>query len=158
MNVTQQALHLENLTCEVGVGKRFVKWHESPSLPFVIRGLIFHTLKRSNSTPRYLSNQNIGSVQLSSFTQLCPILWDPMDCSMPGFPVHQELLEFTQTHVHQVDDAIQPSHLLSPASPPAFNLSQHERLFQWVGSSHQVAKVLEFQHQSFQWIFRTDFL
>ena len=83
-----------------------------------------------------------------------------MDCSTPGLPVHHQLLEFTQTHVHWVSDAIQPSHPLSSPSPPAFNLSQHQGLFKWVSSSHQVAKVLEFQlqHQSFQLIFRTDFL
>ena len=80
-----------------------------------------------------------------------------MDCSMPGFPVHHQLQELAQIHVHQVSDAIQPSHpLLSPS--PAFNLSQHQGLFQWVSSLHQVAKVLELQPQSFQWIFRTDFL
>ena len=80
-----------------------------------------------------------------------------MDCSMPGFPVHHQLPEFTQTHVHWVGDTIQPSHSLSSPSPPAFNLSQHQGLFQWVSSSNQVAKVSEFQfqHQSFQWIFRT---
>ena len=83
-----------------------------------------------------------------------------MDCSMPGFPVHHQLLELAQTHVHQVSDAIQPSHPLSSPSPPAFSLSQHQGLFQWVTSSYQVAKVLELQlqHQPFQWIFRTDFL
>ena len=86
-------------------------------------------------------------------------LYNPMDCSTPGFPFHHQLLELAQTHVHQVSDAIQPSHpLLSPS--PAFNLSHHQGLFQWVSSSHQVARVLEFQlqYQSFQWIFRTDFL
>ena len=83
-----------------------------------------------------------------------------MDCSMPGLPVHQQLPEFTQIHVHWVGDAIQPSHPLLSPSPPAPNPSQHQGLFQWVSSSHQVAKVLEFQlqRQSFQWIFRTDFL
>ena len=92
--------------------------------------------------------------------QSCSILCDPMDCSMPGFPVHHQLLELAQTHVHWVGDAIQPSHPLSSPYPPAFNLSQHQGLFQWVGSSHQVAKVLELrlQHQSVQWISRTDFL
>ena len=82
------------------------------------------------------------------------------NCSMPGFPVHNPFLELAQTHVHQVGDAIQPSHPLMFPSPPAFNLCQHQGLFQWVSSSHQVAKVLEFQlqNQSFQWIFRTDFL
>ena len=83
-----------------------------------------------------------------------------MDCSRPGLPVHHQLLEPAQTHVHRVGDAIQPSHPLLSPFPLAFNLSQHQGLFQWVSSSHQVAKVLEFQlqHQSFQWIFRTDFL
>ena len=75
-----------------------------------------------------------------------------MNCSTPGFPVHHQLLELTQTHVHRVSDAIQPSHPLLSLSPPVFDLSQHQGLFQGVGSSHQVAKVLELQlqHQSFQ--------
>ena len=95
------------------------------------------------------------SVQFSSVTQSCLTLCDPMDCSTPGLAVHHQLLEFTQTHVHWVGDAIQPFHPLSSPSPPTFNLSQHQRLFKWVSSLHQVAKVLEFkpQHQSFQWIF-----
>ena len=102
----------------------------------------------------------ILSHQFSSVTQLCPTLCDPMDCSMLGLLVHHQLLEFTQTHVHWVGNAIQPSHPLLFPSPPAFSLSQHQGLFQWVSSLHQVAKVLEFQlqHQSFQRIFRTDFL
>ena len=83
-----------------------------------------------------------------------------MDYSTPGFPVHHQLPELTQTHVHQVSDAIKPLHPLPSPSPPAPNLSQHQGLFQWVSSSFQVAKVLELQlwYQSFQWIFRTDFL
>ena len=101
-------------------------------------------------------NRNLFShsaVQFSSVTQLCPTLCDPMNRSMPGLPVHHQLPEFTQTHVHRVRDAIQPSRPLSSPSPLAFNFSQHQGLFQWVSSSHQVAKVLEFQlqHQSFQW-------
>ena len=94
---------------------------------------------------------------LTSFTQSHLTLCDPMDCSVPGFPVHHQLQELAQTHVHRVSDAIQLSHPLLSPSPPAFNLSQHQSLFQWANSSHQVAKVLEFQlqHQSFQWIFRT---
>ena len=97
------------------------------------------------------------SVQFSSFAQSCLTLCDPTNCSMPGLPAHHQLPEFTQTHV---SDAIQPSHPLLSSSPPAFNLSQHQGLCKWVSSSHQVAKVLEFhlQHQSFQWIFRTDLL
>ena len=89
--------------------------------------------------------------------QLCPTRWDPINRSTPGLAVHQQLPEFTQTHVHWVSDVIQLSHpLLSPS--PAFNLSQHQG--QWVSSLHQVVKILKFQlqHQSFQWIFRTDFL
>ena len=83
--------------------------------------------------------------QFSSVTQLCPTLCDPMDCSRPDFPVHHQLLELTQTHVHWVGDAIQPSHPLLSPSPPAFNLSQNQGLFQWVSSSDQVDKILELQ-------------
>ena len=82
--------------------------------------------------------------------QSCLTLCDPMDCSMTGFPVLNHFLESTQTHVHWVNDASQQSHPLSSPSLPAFNLSQHQSLFQWVDSSHQVAKVLELQYQSFQ--------
>ena len=87
-------------------------------------------------------------------------LRDLMDCSISGFPIHHRHLELAQSHVHWVNDAIQSSHPLSFPSLPAFNVSHHQDLFKWLGSSHQVAKVLEFQlqHQSFQWIFRTDFL
>ena len=116
----------------------------------------------------------------SEVDQSCQTFSDPMDCSLPGssihgifqarvlewgaivfspgFPVHPQLLKLAQTHVYWIGNAIQPSHPLSSPSP-TFNLSQHQGLFQWVSSSHQVAKVLEFQlqHQSFQWIFRTDF-
>ena len=83
--------------------------------------------------------------QFSSVAQSCPTHWDPMNRSTPGLPVHHQLPEFTQTHVHQVSDAIQPSHPLSSPSPPAPNPSQHQSLFQWVNSSHDVAKVLELQ-------------
>ena len=86
-----------------------------------------------------------GSDQIRSVTQSCPTLCNPMNCSTPGLPVHHQLLEFTQTHVHRVSDAIQPSHPLSSPSPPAPNPSQHQSLFQWVNSLHEVAKVLEFQ-------------
>ena len=100
------------------------------------------------------------SVQFSSVSQSSLTLWDPMNRSMTGLPVHHQLLELTQTHVHWVGDAIQPSHPLSSPSPPALNLSQHQGLFQWVNSSHEVAKVLEFQlqHHSLQWTPRTDLL
>ena len=83
-----------------------------------------------------------------------------MHCSMPGFPVHHQLPELAQTRVHRVSDTIQPSHPLLSLSPPVFNISQYQSLFQWVSSPHQVAKGLwlQLQHQSIQWIFRTDFL
>ena len=109
----------------------------------------------------YLSHQrSLSSVQFSSVAQSCPTVCNLMNCSTPGLPVHHQLPEFTQTHAHGVGDAIQPSHPLLSPSPPAPNPSQHQGLFQWVNSSHQVAKVLEFQlqHQSFQWTPRTDLL
>ena len=95
-----------------------------------------------------------------SVTQLCLTLCNPMDCSMPGFPVLHYLPKLAQTHVHWISDAIQPSHPLSSPFPPALSLSQHHGLFQWVSSLYQVAKVLELQpwHQSFQCIFGVDFL
>ena len=101
---------------------------------------------------------NDSIIQFSSVAQSCLTLCDPMNRSTPGLPVHHQLLESTQTYVHWVSDTIQPSHPLSSPSPPALNLSQHQGLFQWVSSSHQVAKVLEFQpqHQSFQRTPRTD--
>ena len=97
------------------------------------------------------------SVQFSLFAQWCPTLCNPTNRSMPGLPVHHQLPEFTQTHVHWVGYAIQPSHSLSSPFPPAPNPSQHPGLFQWVSSSHEVAKVLESQllHQSLQWTPRT---
>ena len=107
----------------------------------------------------YLQDPN-QEHQFSSVPQSCPTLCDLIDRSMPGFPVHHQLLELTQTHVHPVGDAIEPSHSLLSPSPPAFNLSQHQGLFKRVSSWHEVAKVLKFQLQcqSFQWIFRNDFL
>ena len=98
-------------------------------------------------------------IECCSVAKLCPTLCHLVDCSTPGFPVFHYLPESTQTHVHWVGDATQPSHPLPHSFLLAFSLSQNQGLFQWVSSSHQVAKVLEFQlqHQSFQWIFRTDF-
>ena len=114
-----------------------------PSVNFDIYCLSFET-------------HQFSSVQSLSHVWLC----DPMNRSTPGLPVHHQMPEFTQTHVHWVGDAIQPSHPLSSPSPPAPSPSQHQGFFQWVSSSHEVAKVLEFQlHcQSFQWIFKTDLL
>ena len=102
---------------------RIVKWF---AIPF-------------SSTPCFIS------VQFSSVAQSCPTLCDPMNLSTPGLPVHHQLPELTQTHVHRVSDAIQPCHPLSSPSPPAPNPSQHQSLFQRVNSFHEVAKVLEFQ-------------
>ena len=98
--------------------------------------------------------------QIRSVAQSCPTLCDPINHSTPGLPVHHQLPEFTETHVHRVSGAIQPSHPLSSPSPPAPNPSQHHSLFQWINSSHEVAKVLEFQlyHHSFQRNPRADLL
>ena len=121
---------------------------------------LFFTISQScwNSCP--LSWWFHPSSSFSLIAQSRLTLCDPMDCNMPGLPVHHQLPELAQTHVHWVGDAIQPSYPLSSPSPPAFNLCQHQGLFQWVSSSHQVAKVLELQlqHQSFQRLFTVDFL
>ena len=123
-----------------------IPWTEEPG---GLQSMGSERVKRL-STPMYLQNCS-SSVQFSSVTQSCPTLCDSMNRNTPGLPVHHHLPEFTQTHVHQVSDAIQPSHPLSSPSP-APNPSQHQSLFQRVNSSHEVAKVLEFQlqHQSFQ--------
>ena len=105
-----------------------------------------------------LSVRNVLVFFCCSVAKLCPTLCDPLDCSMPGFPILHHLPEFLQTHVSRVNDTVQPSHPLLSPFPLAFSLFQHQGLFQWVSSSHQVAKVLELPHQSFRWIFRVDFL
>ena len=121
-------------------------------------------LKRTKKTATDRSKRGtahyMASVQFSSVAQSCPTLCNHMNRSTLGLPVHHQLPEFTQTHVHWDSDAIQPTHSLSSPSPPALNLSQHQGLFKWVSSLHHVAKVLEFQlqHQSFQWTPRTDLL
>ena len=107
----------------------FIRWEKSSSISYILKNFLIIRC----------------SVQFSSVTQSCPTLWDPTNHSSPGLPVHQQLPEFTQTHVHRVGDAIQPSHPLLSPSPPAPNPSQYQSLFQWVNSSHEVAKVLEFQ-------------
>ena len=114
---------------------------------------------------RMLGLKHLKQLVLSSVQFSCSVLSDSLQHGLHGLqharlPCSSPTPEPTQTHVHHVSDAIQPSHPLSSPSPPTVNLSQHQGLFQWVSSSHQVAKVLEFQlqHQSFQWIFRTDFL
>ena len=90
-----------------------------------------------------VNSVQFSSVQFSSVAQSCPTLCEPMDCSTPGLPVHHQFPEVAQTHVHRVGDAIQPSHSLLSPSPPAFNLSQHQGLFQWVNSLHYVAKIMK---------------
>ena len=111
-------------------------------------------------SPQGSGGQFWGRFTCCSAIRSCLTLCDAMDGSIPGLPVHHHLPEPAQTRVHRVGDAIQPSHPLSSPFPPAFNLPQHQGLFQWVSSSHQVAKVLklQLQHQSFQRIVRTDFL
>ena len=103
-------------------------------------------IKYNKSLLNYKKNN--ACVQFSSVAQSCPTLCDPMNRSTPGLPVHHQLPQFTQTHVHRVSDAIQPYRPLSSPFPPAPNPSQHQSLFQWVNSSHEVAKILEFQHWS----------
>ena len=132
--------------------------------PDKLRDILKLSILKPSPSPCW-ANQNLWWListisQFNSVSQSCPTLCDPMNPSTPGLPVPHQLPEFTHTHVHRVGDAIQPSHLLSSPSPPALNLSQHQGLFQWVSSSNQVAKVLEFQlqHQSYQWTPRTDLL
>ena len=117
-------------------------------------------IRKRDTTQLLNYAKDLNTSQFSSVTQSCPTLCNPIDCSTPGFPVRHKHPELIQTHIHQVSDAIQPSHPLWSPSPPAFSLFQHQGLFQWVSSSYQVVKVLELQlqHQSFQWTFRTDFL
>ena len=138
----------------------FFGWHYSSSNYSLKKKDYFYKVSKGvpyNSALPFVVNICQFSA-VSSVAQSCLTLCDPMNHSTPGLPVHHQLLEFTQTHAHRVGDAIQPSHPLSSPSPSAPNPSQHQSLFQWVSSSHEVAKVLEFQlqHQSFQWTPRTD--
>ena len=131
-----------------------------PLLPLLYPQVHFlHLCLYSCPVNMFISTICLDSI-FSSVAQSCLTLCDALDHSTPGFPVHHQLPEPTQTHVYCISDAIQPSHPLSSPSPPAFNLSRHQGPFQWVGFWRQVTKVLDFQlhHQSFQWIFRTDFL
>ena len=143
-------------------GKVFVLGKLSPrfSKIFGLRCPVGSWLCKSRVDKTHLNLIPIKISSVSSVIQSCPTVCDPMDCSGPGFPVYHQLPELAQTHLHWVGDAIQPSHPLSSVSPPALNISQDQGLFQWLSSSHQVAKVLEFQlqHQFFQWTLRTDFL
>ena len=99
--------------------------------------------KKELEKQKTVNKMTVGTPSISSVAQSCPTLCDPMDCSTPGFPVHHQLPELAQTHARQVGGAIEPSHPLSPTSPPALSLSQHQGLFQWVSSLHQVAEALE---------------
>ena len=150
-NISKMSLHFFLFTV-IPIPKDFTPtWGVLPDFLHLLLFPLVYILELSVHSHHFL-------VQFSSVAQLCPTLCDPMNRSTLGLPVHHQLLESTQTHVHQVGDAIQPSHPLSSPSPPALNLSWHQGLFHWVSSSHQVAKVLEFQlqNQSFQWTPRTD--
>ena len=137
-------------------------WFLTHSVPSncVTLSLIFMQQPKCHCHQRTSRPPRIDSVQFSSDAQSCPTLCNPMNRSTAGLPVHHQLLEFIQTHIHWDSDAIQPSYPLSSPSPPAPNPSQHQGLYQWLNSWYEVTKVLEFQvqNQSFQWIFRTDFL
>ena len=139
--------HVEkgDLCSYVPVMEETVKRHKNTQLK---SGLPIHS--STTEVPHFLNFTFCSSclfykIQFSSVAHSCLTLCDPMNCSTPGLPGHHQLLEFTQTHIHRVGDAIQPSHPLSSPSPPAPKPSQHQSLFQWVNSSHEVAKVLEFQ-------------
>ena len=138
--------------------QEYWSWLQFPSLgifPTLVYSLVFASYSgeelASTNTPvthytvHWLWHTCERLDQFSSVTQSCLTLCDPMDCSTPGFPVHHQHPEPTQTHVHRVGDATQPSHPLSSPSPSAFNLSHHQSLLQCINSSHEVAKVLEFQ-------------
>ena len=127
-------------------------------LPTLGRSWIKQSNSRKTSISASLTMLSLWLCCYCSVTKSYLTLCDPMDCSMSGFPVLHYLPEFAQMHVHRVSDVIQPSRPLLSPSHLALNLSQHQGLFHWVSISHQVAKVLELQHQSFQWIFRFDFL
>ena len=133
-------------------------WHPSIQFSKCIRLNLYILLNENYASVK--KGTRTASVQFSSVAQSCPTLCDPMNRSTPGLPVHHQLPEFTQIHVHLVGGAIQPSHPLSSPSHPAPNPSQHQGLFKWVSSSHQVAKLLEIQlqHQPFQWTPRSDLL
>ena len=141
--------------------KTLMKWHTQRD-PFVI------LFKHLPSPPTHSTVHFQVSWEPSqhfccgycSVAKSCLTLCNPMDCSMPGFPILHYLLKFAQIHIHWVSDATQPSHPLLPSTPFAFNLSQNQGVFQWVIPLHRVAKILEvqLQHQPFQWIFRTDLL
>ena len=151
-------LHLFKFFPQVKVNFTFAKF-SSNATPYEAFPNLYW-LKWIVSLKAQHSTYFILLIQFSSVAQSCPTLCDSMNHSMPGFPVHHQLQESTQTHVHCVSDDNQTSHPLSCPSPPALNLSQYQGLFQWVSSQHQVAKAMEFQlqHWSLQWTPRTDLL
>ena len=141
----------QNGTFSLGQSTSCLGLHQAVSSPTNLAAAF--SAARSGEAQRkedFYSSEQLPSLQILAFSQFssvaqsCPTLCDPMNRSTPGLPVHHQLLEFTQTHVHWISDAIQPSHPLLSPSPPAPNPSQHQSLFQWVNSSHEVAKVLEF--------------
>ena len=123
--------------------KALTRWTLDGKVIYLLLNMLSRLVSHINF--HYYMRWELIQAQFSSVTQSCPTLYDPLNHSMPGFPFHHQLPEFTQTHVHRVGDAIQPSHPLSSPFPPAPNPSQDQSLFQWVNSSHEVAKVLEFQ-------------
>ena len=140
--------------CTSTVYLRFDSWwsaSEKHLKQVRLTGIILRSSLQQSIWAAKCKGHSFHSLQFSSVAQSCPTLWDPMNCSTPGLPVRHQLPESTQTHVHCVSDAIQPSHPLSSPSPPPLNLSQHQSLFKWFSSLHQVAKILEFQlqHQFF---------
>ena len=152
-------LHLFKFFPQVKVNFTFAKF-SSNATPYEAFPNLYWLKWNVSLNPQH-STYFILLIQFSSPAQSCPTLCDSMNHSMPGFLVHHQLQESTQTRVHCVGDAIQPSPSLSSPSPPALNLSQHQGLFKWVSSQHQVAKVLlefQLQHRSLQWTPRTDLL
>ena len=151
----EKAVRLQNWNLRTTTHRQALS--NSQSIIFL---LYFYLFSVKGSSLGIFLFHSLWCLQFSSVSQSCPTLCDPMNCSTPGLPVHHQLPEFTQTHVHRVSDATQPSHPLSSPFLPVPNPSQHQSLFQWVNSSHEVAKVLEFhlQHHSFQRTARTDLL
>ena len=135
------------------IGSESLQNYWKSFLPYLLSAMWRYNRNcQSINRKKYLTRTHVGTYlrllasqfKFSSVAQIYQTLYNPMDCSTPGSPVHHQLPELAQTHVHRGGDAVQPSHPLSPPTPPEFNLSQHQALFQWVSPLHQVAKVLEF--------------